>query len=309
VRLPLCLFVLATAPAAWPQAAGEDDRFAADIIAECSESASEDAVGLTQLEQECPGLTAVLEESGYLPLLSSGQRERFDVYDLGDLQRMRARYEQPPDRLSVDVDGLRPILDSLREQHAQRPLTWFERFKKWLRQLLERPQDDSESWLSRWLEDVEISDAVSRAILFGLSVLVIALALGVVINELRVSGVLRRRSRGNADPISRPFGSRAAGPDAELDALTAERRVPVVLQMLVATLVRSGRLRTERSLTHRELCRQAKFDDPQQRQSFRRVAELAERVVYADGDVPPEEIEPVVAAARVLNAQLSGATA
>jgi hypothetical protein len=79
--------------------------------------------------------------------------------------------------------------------------------------------------------------------------------------------------------------------------------------MLVTTLVQSGRLRTERSLTHRELSARARFDDDHQRESFQRVAALAERTVYGSGDVPAEEVEPIVAAARELDAQLRGAAA
>ena len=77
-----------------------------------------------------------------------------------------------------------------------------------------------------------------------------------------------------------------------------DRKASMLLRMLVATLVQSGRLRTERSLTHRELCARATFDDAQQRQSFQRVAALAERTVYGSRDVPAEEVEPIVAAAR-----------
>jgi hypothetical protein len=81
------------------------------------------------------------------------------------------------------------------------------------------------------------------------------------------------------------------------------------LRMLVTTLVQSGRLRAERSLTHRELSARARFDDAQQRESFQRVAALAERTVYGSVAVPAEEIEPIVAAARELDAQLRGAAA
>jgi hypothetical protein len=79
--------------------------------------------------------------------------------------------------------------------------------------------------------------------------------------------------------------------------------------MLVTTLVKSGRLSTQRSLTHRELCVRARFDDARQRESFQRVAALAERTVYGGSAVSTEEIEPIAAAARDLDAQLRGAPA
>lgn len=308
LRLLVFLFLASAAPVAWSQAAGQDDRSAADVIGDCGESAPEESVGLTALEEACPGLTGVLEESGYLPFLSTDLREKLQFYDLTELQQVQSWYAEPTAR-SVELDTLGPILDSLRQQQAERPLTWFERLRKWLRAALERQQSNSDSWLSRWLDGIRISDAVSRAILLGSVVLVIGLALGVIINELRVAGLLRRRRARAADAAARTFDLARTDASVDLDAVAREDRAPALLHMLVSTLVRSGRLRTERSLTHRELCTHATFDDVQQRDCFQRVAKLAERTVYGGGEVPPEEIEPIVAAARALNAQLGGAAA
>ena len=92
----------------------------------------------------------------------------------------------------------------------------------------------------------------------------------------------------------------------DLDAAARSERPSILLQMLVATLVKAGRLQAERSLTHRELTARAKFDDSSQRESFRRVAQLAERIVYG-GDEAPAELDEVVQAGRALHSQLTGA--
>jgi hypothetical protein len=309
VRCIVLLVLLSVAPAVWCQTAGQDERSALDLIDDCSGSASEDTFGLTDLESECPGLTRALEESGYLALLSSAVRDELDVYDLSDLLQVDDWYEEQAAR-DVEVDALAPILASLRAQEPERRLTWFERFKRWLRSLLERRQNDPDNWLSRWLDEVDVSAAVARTILVTAIVLIMVLALAVVINELRVAGLLRK-PRDVHEPGVGASGAAALGPDhaSDLDALPADRKAPMLLRMLVATLVRSGRLRTERSLTYRELCTRAKFDDTQQRECFRRVAALAERTVYGSAEVRAEEVEPVVAAARALDAQLRGATA
>jgi hypothetical protein len=81
----------------------------------------------------------------------------------------------------------------------------------------------------------------------------------------------------------------------------------MLLHMLVATLVNIGRLRTERSLTHRELSSRASLEEQAQRECFQRVAALGERAVYGGGNVSAEEIESVVAAGRSLNTQLLAA--
>lgn len=309
MRLGRFLVLLAIAPAAWCQVAGQDERSPTDVIDECSRSAAEGSIGLTMLEEQCPGLTRALEQSGYLALLSTASRDGLNSYDLSDLLQVEYWYDEAAPR-DVEVGTLAPILDSLRAQEPERPLTWFERFKRWLRSVLERRRDSSDSWLSRWLDDVDIPSAVGRAILFASIVLIIGLTILVIVNELRAAGVFRRR-RGTQDAELIAGGAAAAAGDdpADLDALPVDRKAQVLLRMLVRTLVQSGRLRTERSLTHRELCARAAFDDAQQRESFRRVAALAERTVYGVGEVSAAEVEPVVAAARALDAQLRGAPA
>ena len=303
------LVLLAIAPAAWCQAAGQDERSAIEVIDECGSSAPEGSIGLTALEEKCPGLTRALEQSGYLALLSTASRDGLNAYDLTDLLQLDYLYEEAAPR-DVEVGTLGPILESLNAQQPERPLTWFERFKRWLRSMLERRRDSSEDWLSRWLDNVDIPSAVGRAILLASIALIIGLTILVIVNELRAAGVFRRR-RGTQDAdMTAASATTAAGEDsADLDSLPVDRKAQVLLRMLVRTLVQSGRLRTERSLTHRELCARAAFDDAQQRESFRRVAALAERTVYGDCEVPAAEVEPVVAAARALDAQLRGAPA
>jgi hypothetical protein len=309
VRASVVLLWLATAPAAWCQAADEDGRSAFAIIEDCSSSANEDAIGLTALEEQCPGLTRALEQSGYLALLSPATRDGLDSYDLSDIVPIQDRSESQAAR-NVDVSTLAPILDALRAQEPERPLTWVERLKRWLRTRLESRQGGSGNWLSRWLDDVDVPDVVTRATLLVALVLIIVLTIVVIVNELRAAGVFRKRNGAHDADMVTPGTVAAASDDvANLDALPEDRKAQALLRMLVDTLVSSGRLRTERSLTHRELCARAAFDDDQQRESFRRVAALAERTVYGVGEVSAAEAEPVVAAARALDAQLRAGVA
>jgi hypothetical protein len=295
-------------PAAWCQAAGEDERSPLDVIEQCGDSADEESAGLTALEAECPGLTRALEQSGYLSLLAPAARDGLDVYDLTDLLQVDAWYEEPAAR-DIDVGTLGPILDSLQAQEPERPLGWFERFKRWLRSMLERRGGSSDNWLSRWLEEADVPDVVAKGILLVALALILGLTILVIVNELRAAGVFRER-RKQDDEIVRGGAAPDTGDAAvDFDALPIDRKASMLLRMLVATLVQSGRLRTERSLTHRELTARATFDDAQQRESFQRVAALAERTVYGSRDVPADEVEPIVAAARALDAQLRGATA
>jgi hypothetical protein len=287
VRFIVLLVLLAFAPAAWCQAAGQDEVSPLDVIERCNESADEESIGLTALEEECPGLTGALEQSGYLALLSTAARDELDVYDLSDVLQVDAWYEEPAAR-DMDIGTLGPILDSLQAQEPERPLGWFERFQRWLRSMLERRSEGTDNWLSRWLDDAEVSEVVTKTILLVALALLLALTVFVIINELRAAGIFRQRSKRDDDLVP---GAVANSSDAaaDLDALPVDRKASLLLRMLVTTLVQSGRLRAERSLTHRELSARARF--------------------YGSVDVPAEEIEPIVAAARELDAQLRGAAA
>ena len=100
MRFSVFLVLLAIVPAAWCQAAGQDERSALEVIDQCSESADEETIGLTAFEEECPGVTRALEQSGYLSLLSTASRDELDGYDLSDLLFVDYWYEEaaPADR-------------------------------------------------------------------------------------------------------------------------------------------------------------------------------------------------------------------
>lgn len=307
MRSIVLLVLLAIAPAVWCQAADEAARSAVDLIDDCSDSATEDTVGLTDLESVCPGLTSALEHSGYLPLLSTAERDALDVYALSDLLAVDDWYQQQEAR-DVDVGTLGPILDSLRAEEPERSPGLLDRLQRWLRSTFGRQQGDPDNWLSRWLDELDVSETVVRTILLVAIALLLVMVIGVVYNELRAAGLLRQRPVVQDDAVNAAAIS-ASGDAADLDSLSAERKASMLLRMLVATLVRSGRLRTERGLTYRELSARATFDDAQQRESFRRVATLAERTVYGGREITAAEVEPVVAVARALDAQLRGASA
>jgi hypothetical protein len=309
VRFSVFLVLLAIAPAAWSQAAGQDERSALEVIDQCGESADEETIGLTALEEECPGVTRALEQSGYLSLLSAASRDELDSYDLSDLLFVDSWYDDPaPADRDVDVAALGPILDSLRAQESERPPGWFERFKRWLRSMLEPQGGNQDDWLSRWLQETKIPNLVWTGILYVALAMLLGLTIFIIVNELRAAGLFRRRKT-QPDEFAGGIVAAAGDAAADFDTLAVDRKASMLLRMLVATLIRSGRLRTERSLTHRELCARARFDDARQRESFQRVAALAERTVYGSSEVPAEEVEPIVAAARDLDAQLRGAPA
>jgi hypothetical protein len=304
VRSIVFVLWLLAAPAVFAQ----EDRSARQVLDECIEATAPDVIGLSALEEKCPGLEQALTDLGLAAFIADWQRDSIGVYGLMSLRSVADRYSEPPAAREVQVESLQPILDQLKEPvQAEQAPTWLERFRRWLRNLMGKKDADTDSWLSRWLDGYTLSETAQKILVYGSLILVVLLAVAVIVNEVRVARKHRRKKdRMEASGVAGVTALAARSLD--LDAAARSERPSILLQMLVATLVKSGRLQAERSLTHRELTVRARFDDASQRESFRRVAQLAERIVYG-GDEAPAELDDVVQAGRALHSQLSGVVA
>ena len=291
-----------------PVVFAQEDRPARQVLDDCIESVETDVIGMPALEAQCPGLERALIELGLDPFISDEQWDVIGAYGLMRLQRMEQRYREAPAAAVVQVDSLESVLDELRQPvQAQQPLTWFERFKRWLRNLLSRQEADADSWLGRWLSEQRLSETARNILFYGSVILIVLLAAAVIVNEVRVARKGRRKAvRASGADALHGASDLSAARSLDLDGAARSERPSILLQMLVATLVKTGRLQAERSLTHSELTARARFDDPSQRERFQRVAQLAERIVYG-GDDAPAELDEVVHAGRALQSQLSGA--
>ena len=276
-----------------------------DLIRACSENADPDTIGLAELEQACPGLEASLVAVGYEAFLSDSERDALSVYGLDDLVHLGAPRESA--NAALQTESLRSVLEGIEQQTNERPPSWWDRFKNWLQELIRRRADE-DSWLDEWLQKVQPSEVVVRTTLYSLVGLVILLAVLIVINELRAAGVLKRRTRDGTRPGSAPASRAQTGEGmsiAELDALPLQKRPAALLRIVVAALVRAGRLRSERSLTYRELVQYARFADEGERTSFQSIASAAERSVYGASAFAEQDVELLVREGRALQARLA----
>lgn len=305
----LIFLLLLAAPAVWSQTAGSPT----DILDRCIQSDATEAYGLSELETQCPGIEHALIELGYSPFLSEDQLDELSVYSLDDLKQLADRYaKRPESEAGIPTDSLAPILESLdTPQRAEQPLTLFERFKRWLRETFQPRDDPAASWLNRWLENVDVPEAVTRISVYVLIALVNILVLVVIINELRAAGILRSKEAKRKQSAAEGAVVRAAKELtlADLDVMPPAERASALLRILVTTLVKRGRLRAERSLTHRELAARVVLDDDAQRESFSSLSKLSERTVYGNALVSPDELDRVVRAGRELVSQITDSTA
>jgi hypothetical protein len=268
--------------------------------------------GIDELRPVCPDLEHAIIGSPLADQLPEHWQEWLDRSAIADISWLMHRY-QPSQPLSAvpRVSTLYQVAQTLSQPQQQR--SWWQELKDWLRQLLSPAPSSSGSWLTRWLPQLALPQLLMRTILYGLLGAILGMALWIVWGELKAAGVgsgaarvaakraLPLASAGSAQPLTLE----------DVDAAPLRERPALLLRLLVQALLQSGRLSTERSLTHRELGVRSAFDDPQQHSRFVRLSLLAERQLYgpnapAAGAAPEPQIDYALTAGRQLYAQLLG---
>lgn len=265
-------------------------------------------VTCTRVAQRCPELSAALAASPWAPWLPPDWDKPGNELSAASLRELRALLTRPAPSAGVRlprVAQVAPVLAGLKaEEHA--PAGWWARFKHWLRQILtqSRPEPD-QSWLRR------LFGGLPRSIVSGAGwaalLAVLGIAIAIVVNELRVAGLLGVGARAQAP------GAAAAQPAAA--ALTLERvqasspaqQPGLLLELVIARLRQQERLPPARALTVRELERAARLPDAVDRERLALLAAACERVRYAAQEVPAPVLASALARGRELLAALDGA--
>jgi hypothetical protein len=300
-RLPLallCLVLAETAHAAGPDALAALDACAAQLDPSVD-------VGYKRIAARCPGLAATLEQSPSGAWLPASWKEPDNLLNAEGLRALRAALVREsaavPGGRALHPERVGAVLERIRQpQHAEEGL--WARIKRWLRALFTpQPQSDN-GWLRRLFGDVSVDRATLRLIAALSIALLVVLAGAVLVNELRVAGLLRRRA---ARPAALHTGRVARGP-----ALAAvEGAEPgLLLELIAARLVAQDRLPPARAFTVRELVQRAQLRDASERTRLAELAAVSERLRYAAGGVAAPVLEATLRGGRELLASLEPAT-
>ena len=279
-----------------------------DVVRECAAAASPSVSGLKNLNAVCPQLDAALTALGLNEILYDGWQEKVTAHALQDAAVLAERYSESKPRRSLDQGVLRGILGSYKTQ-PEPPHSWWRALEDWFKRWLAHSNSSLANWLNRlwdrWLSHAEVSPSFLKVFMYGLTALAVSAAIVVIIRELKAAGMTRRL--GSA---ARARGARGGDhhPAAGVEAASAMSSVAELLRALVQRLLQSGRLKAERSLTHRELIVRSTFDDEAQRIVFAGVARTAESLLYGSQRAAPEVLEQVTRQGRALLLQLSNST-
>jgi hypothetical protein len=272
-------------------------------------------VGYERIAGRCPQLSHRLEESGWSPWLPRDWKRSGNDLSAGGLRELREILSR---ELTVrgglqertrrpNAATLPAILTDLAIANTVRA-GWWTRTKQWLRDVFERTEQDADAgWLGRLVGQNGLSQVALELTSYAALMLVVLLAVIIVVNELRVSGVMNRVRRRVA---RRPGASAdlAEGGEVtwdEVSAVPLSRRPQLLLEVIIARLTEGHYLPPARALTVRELTRDARLADEGDRERFAQLARIAERVRFSSSPVPREELAEAVERGRVLFERLA----
>jgi hypothetical protein len=262
-------------------------------------------IGYDRIAARCPDLARALEQSGFAQWLPQGWKEARNNLSAGSLSELRTvvgrEIATRATARTPRVERLSEILSTLGDTRAQGTGTW-SRFKKWLRNLMERrDRAENEDWFDRVVSRVGVSEAIVEIITYVALGAMVMLAVMVVLNELRAAGLLGRRARGRrSDEEAGELSARVLPTFGEIERAPLVERPRLLLEVIAAKLTGLRRLPPASALTVNELARAAQLHDARDREQLVSLARTSERARYAAGGVPADTLETAFAQGREL---------
>jgi len=242
-------------------------------------------VGYRHVAERCPELAGALAASPYaawLPPDWSKPDNELSVGGLAELRRLLTRSAPTP---AVRTPRVAQLADVLQELHrsATAPRSWWARLKQWLRGVFTpQPGEAEQGWLARLIGGIDLSQRITRAIVWGALLLLLLLAGAVVANELRVAGWWRRQRRQGRQLAAHAAAGAAAGGLEDVERASGEEQPHLLLQLIIRRLIELQRLPPARALTLTELERAARLPDELDRARLAALSAACERARYAE---------------------------
>ena len=276
--------------------------------AEASARQRADLTPAPTLGEACPDVAAALADNPWGEALAGVSSDDLETGAFVDLTALVARYERPP----ADVERPSPpraaaLDDALAELRLEKPaaLSIWQRIQQWYDEHFGANGDEARGWLEKWLQRFAPSASVVSYFVIALGIVLVAVTIAIVHNELRVAGVFRGGVLRKYQPLGRSSDTAPEPPAdfADLARAPLARRPVLLLALVLQRLRARGVLPSRDSLTHRELLQAARLSAPQSA-AFGAVLDAAERVTFADWRPAAEQVEPVVARGRELLSSL-----
>ncbi|HWM69402.1 MAG TPA: hypothetical protein VNO35_22625 [Steroidobacteraceae bacterium] len=267
-------------------------------------------IGYDRIAARCPELMRQLDGGTWAPWLPRGWKEAGNDLSAGGLREFRELVDRESGAGDVtgavapDVRNLQPILTALA---GSRNENGWSRFKSWLRSILERrEQPTDESWFSRMVSHVGVSQSVIRLITYGSLAAVVLLAGVIVVNEARTAGIFPKRRRAARTRRELAAAGTAAASWGDIEKTPLRDRPRLLLELIVRRLSDRGLLPPAGALTVRELTRAVRLTEADDRSRLADLALAAEQVRYAAAETAVGGLDEPLARGRELLDRLDG---
>jgi hypothetical protein len=268
-------------------------------------------VGYGRIAARCPDLTAALSESSFAAWLPADWKRPDNQLSAAGLSELRSQLERESGRggnrrPALRTERVATVLASVTHADAG-SIGWWQRLKDWLHRILATRAPADSGWLRRWLAGIELSTGTTQLITWTAVAVVVALAAGIVINELRIAGVLRGRTT-RSEP--RAAHSRRGGSAAtlkDIERAPPEQQPALLLEQIALRLVALQRLPPARALTGHELEREAQLPEEAGRARLVGLVTVCERVRFSAEQVSAANLAAAVRDGRALLSTLAHA--
>ncbi len=272
-------------------------------------AAAVEPAGPPLLGDVCPELADAINEGAWGEALVDIWAENLSTNAFEELARLVARYEQPPAIAAqpLSVEALDDALAALELREPDQNLSVWDRVQRWYDEHFGARETSAGRWIEDWLGHLSLPERFVRYLLIALGAVLVMATLAIVVNELRIAGVLAGGALRKYSPLAdrdsedetrvRDFDDIARAPLA--------RRPALLLLLVVERLKARAAVSLRDSLTHRELVSAAGDLSADQSDALRTVARAAERATFGDWQPAEREVDDVVARGRALVASLA----
>lgn len=263
-------------------------------------------VGYERIAARCPEVTAALGHEPWSPWLPADWNQpgnQLSAEGLKELRTLLARTLKPSAPVHAPQAANAAAAVARISQAEDSRAGWWQRVKAWLRALTTGRDRDSDA-LGGWLGALDFSGRATKVVAGLALALVVAIALAILVNELRIAGVLESRA-GTARGRPRPLGANEAGRAlTEVERHDARQQPALLLELIADRLTAQGRLPPARALTTRELLHGARLADESERTSLSELAEACEQLRYSTREIAATRLASAIAAGRKVLARL-----
>lgn len=272
-------------------------------------------IGYGRIAARCPQLMPSLLESPWASWLPADWNKADNQLSAQGLSELRDLLTREPARPAagreLHVERVAGVLARITQPQAPQQ-SWWSRLKQWLHGLFTpRAREPGGSW-QRLFGELHLGETVVKGIVWGSLALLVALALAVILNELRAAGILGTRPRGapGAPGVRGDDVRRGGMTFAQIEAASAASQPALLLEFIATRLAEQDRLPPARAFTAQEVTRRARLYDECDRARLAELAGVCERVRFSGRAVAPQVVAGAMARGReLLNALETAAAA